>query len=69
MLQHLKLGEVLIQRRLIAPEQLQHILEIQSTYSKQIGELLVERSLISPEDLTTALKEQYWRDHGYWIIE
>ena len=68
MLKHLKLGEVLTQHKLISQDELQTILEHQSQSSKRIGELLVERSLISHEDLNDALKEQYWRDRGYWVI-
>ena len=68
MLKHLKLGEVLSQHKLISQDQLQPLLEHQPHSSKRIGELLVERSLISAEDLNNALKEQYWRDRGYWVI-
>ncbi|NJR64454.1 MAG: hypothetical protein HC772_02600 [Leptolyngbyaceae cyanobacterium CRU_2_3] len=65
----MKLGEVLVQRKLISSEQVQYILEHQFSSPKRMGELLLERSLISCDDLTSALKEQYWRDQGYWVIE
>jgi hypothetical protein len=65
----MKLGEVLIQRKLISPDQLEFVLENQFSYPKRIGELLIERSLISSDDLSSALKEQYWRDRGYWVID
>jgi len=68
MLEHLKLGEVLAQHKLISQDELQSILERQPHSSKRIGELLVEQSLISPQDLDNALKEQHWRDRGYWVI-
>ena len=68
MLKHLKLGEVLAQHKLISENELQPVLEDQPHSSKRIGELLVERSLISLDDLNNALKEQYWRDRGYWVI-
>ncbi|HEY9640478.1 MAG TPA: hypothetical protein V6C57_08340 [Coleofasciculaceae cyanobacterium] len=69
MLEHMKLGEVLVHRKLISPDQLQYVLENQFSEPKRIGELLMERSLISADDLSNALKEQYWRDRGYWVID
>jgi hypothetical protein len=69
MLEHMKLGEVLVHRKLISCDELEYALENQFSQSKRIGELLIERSLISSDDLSSALKEQYWRDRGYWVID
>ena len=63
-----KLGWILIQKRWITSAQLQMTLAQQLDCSKKLGELLLERSLISQEQLNQALKEQYWRRNGYWVI-
>lgn len=64
-----KLGWILIRHRWISPLQLQESLNAQLHCSKQLGELLVEYSLISEGQLKQALREQYWRRNGYWVIE
>lgn len=62
-----KLGWILIQKRWISAPQLQMLLA-QQPCAKKLGELLLEQSLISEEQLDIALKEQYWRRNGYWVI-
>lgn len=64
----MKLGELLVRKRLISHDQLNQILELQASTSRKLGELLLERSLISAENLSTALQEQYWRNNGFWVI-
>lgn len=64
----MKLGEVLLKKKVLSEEQLQQLIAEQPTSRKKLGELLVERSLISDRDLDQALQEQYWRRHGFWVI-
>ncbi|WP_254175310.1 hypothetical protein [Planktothrix pseudagardhii] len=64
----MKLGEILLKRKLISQHQLEVTLFQQRTDSKRIGELLLEKGCISEKDLTTALKEQQWRHQGFWVI-
>ncbi|PSB10412.1 hypothetical protein C7B61_12035 [filamentous cyanobacterium CCP1] len=64
----MKLGELLVRKKLISQEQLNQALELQASMHCQLGELLVDRSLISAEHLTRALQEQYWRNNGFWVI-
>lgn len=64
----MKLGEILLRRKLISQHQLDTILCKQRSGSQKLGELLLEKGLISEKDLTTALKEQQWRDQGFWVI-
>jgi hypothetical protein len=65
----MKLGEILVSRRLLTVEQLEAVLEQQQIANKKLGELLLEFGLISPEALQRALQEQYWRRNGYWVID
>jgi hypothetical protein len=62
------LGEILLKHQLISSSQLEEIIRLQATESKKLGELLVEKELLSRQEIERALQEQYWRNHGYWII-
>ncbi|MCG5059474.1 MAG: hypothetical protein WAN66_11365 [Limnoraphis robusta] len=64
-----KLGQILVRKKLISLSQLEQILTFQSSSSKKLGELLVTQRLIEEEDLQQAIKEQYWRDNGFWVID
>lgn len=63
------LGEILLRRKTISPEQLEQILAEQHENPKHLGTLLLEHTLISQSELTSSLQEQYWRRNGYWVIE
>lgn len=63
-----KLGWILVDKKIISQAQLESVLTIQFRYDKKLGELLVEQKLISRKQLEQALKEQYWRQNGYWVI-
>lgn len=63
-----KLGWILVNKKIISQTQLESILTIQFRSDKKLGELLLEQKLISPNQLQQALKEQYWRKNGYWVI-
>jgi mannitol/fructose-specific phosphotransferase system IIA component (Ntr-type) len=65
----MKLGEILLNKNLLTPEQLDSLLQQQQQAQKKLGELLLEAGLIAPETLKMALKEQYWRRNGFWVIK
>lgn len=65
----MKIGEILIRRKLISQAQLDQAIEIQTSCCQKLGELLMFQGSIHQNDLEEALKEQYWRQHGYWIID
>lgn len=64
----MRLGEILLEKNLLTPHQLNLALSQQRETGKKLGELLRERQWISAETLEMALKEQYWRRNGFWII-
>lgn len=64
----MQLGELLVRKKLISPEQLHQVLAIQDSTRCRLGELLIQQSLISTDALSMALREQYWRNNGYWVI-
>ncbi|ACK68897.1 hypothetical protein PCC7424_0431 [Gloeothece citriformis PCC 7424] len=63
------LGQILMRKKLISPDQLEAVINQQSTSKKKLGELLLQRGLIVNEELEAALKEQYWRKNGFWVID
>lgn len=65
----MKLGQILVRKQLISLSQLEQILTFQSSSPQKLGELLVTQRLIGEEDLRQAIKEQYWRDNGFWVID
>ena len=54
----LRLGDVLVQQRLISQEQLQQTLELQRTTGKKMGRLLIETGVITEELLANGLARQ-----------
>jgi len=56
--QPLRLGDVLVQQRLISQEQLQQTLALQKQTGKKMGRLLVESGLITEELLANGLARQ-----------
>ena len=54
----LRLGDVLVQQRLISQEQLQQTLELQRQTGKKMERLLIETGLITEELLTNGLARQ-----------
>ena len=54
----LRLGDVLVQQKLISLEQLQQTLELQRTTGKKVGRLLIETGIITEELLATGLARQ-----------
>lgn len=54
----LRLGDVLVQQRLISQEQLQQTLELQRQTGKKLGRLLIEAGIITEELLANGLARQ-----------
>ncbi|QDL56466.1 GspE/PulE family protein [Rhodoferax aquaticus] len=54
----LRLGDVLVQQRLISQEQLKQTLELQRTTGKKVGRLLIETGIITEELLANGLARQ-----------
>ena len=65
----MKIGEILIRRQLISQAQLDQAIEIQTSCRQKLGELLMFQGWIQKDDLEMALREQYWRQNGYWLID
>ncbi|NET44727.1 MAG: hypothetical protein F6K15_23840 [Okeania sp. SIO2B3] len=65
----MKIGEILIRRQLISQVQLNQAIDLHTSLHMKLGELLMFQGLIQPQNLEEALKEQYWRQNGYWIID
>jgi hypothetical protein len=54
----MRLGEMLIERRLIAPEDLERALEMQRERGEKIGKILVDLGFVAMRDVLAALSEQ-----------
>ena len=52
-----RLGDKLVEKRLITEEQLKSCLQIQKSTGKKLGEILLEKGLITQEELANVLKE------------
>lgn len=67
-----KLGWILIRNRWISAAQLQASLtaqiQVRQNSPQKLGELLLSGALITEGQLKQALREQYWRRNGYWVI-
>lgn len=58
-----ELGQLLLERGIITPEQLEEVLELQKKSKKFIGELLIEKGYVKKEDIIEALTEQKRADY------
>ncbi|MBM3812690.1 MAG: type II secretion system protein GspE [Acidimicrobiia bacterium] len=54
----MRLGEMLMERRLLAPEELEQALEIQKERGDKIGKILVDLGFVSQKDVLAALSDQ-----------
>lgn len=54
----LRLGDVLVQQRMISQEQLQQTLDLQQKTGKKVGRLLIETGVLTEEMLASALARQ-----------
>jgi hypothetical protein len=58
-----------MRKKLISFSQLEQTLTLQSSSSQKLGQLMVMQGLIAEEELQLAMKEQYWRHNGFWVID
>lgn len=63
------LGQILLNKHWISSSQLEETITQQAEHPKKLGELLLQKRAINEEQLDKALKEQYWRNSGFWIID
>ena len=64
--ERMKLGEVLVEKNLLLPEQLEEALTRQGGLSKPLGQVLIDVGLVSYDDLFAALSEQIGIPH-IWL--
>jgi hypothetical protein len=64
----MKLGQILLRKHIIAPQQLEEAIREQDAYPLKLGEILIQKGWLAPQALQEALKEQNWRKKGFWII-
>ena len=55
---YLRLGEILIERKKIEPDELTRALELQNERGDKLGKILVDMGLIAQRDVLAALSEQ-----------
>ncbi|MEE3717630.1 hypothetical protein V2H45_12770 [Tumidithrix elongata RA019] len=65
----MQLGEILVHKRLISSKQLERALAVKETTGKRLGEVLLDDRVIADSELQDSLKEQYWRQRGFWVID
>jgi len=66
LLKRKKLGEILVSKNHITPQQLNEVLRIQKEVDKPLGQILIEKGLLTEEELTFSLGEQLGIPH-VWL--
>ena len=61
-----KLGEMLVRRGTLTPEQMNEFLRLQKEEKKPLGQILIEHEVITPQELTGFLGEQLGIPH-IWL--
>ena len=56
--QNSRLGQILLNKGLISPDQLAQAIQLQAKTHKRLGEILIEQGLVSERQLSRALKKQ-----------
>ena len=64
-----RLGELLLVKKLISTNELEKCLALQSHECRKLGEIIVNQKLVPQTQLEETLKEQYWRNNGFWVID
>jgi murein DD-endopeptidase MepM/ murein hydrolase activator NlpD len=57
-----KIGEILLNKKLISEEQLQEALSSQHENGKKLGDVLISKGIITNQQLEQALTTQYWQN-------
>jgi len=72
-----RLGQILLKKKKITPEQLQHLLQKQKATGKRIGQLLMEEAIVSKEEIEQIIIQQIidqmvvmfsWKE-GYYVFK
>ncbi|PSF38915.1 hypothetical protein C7H19_02345 [Aphanothece hegewaldii CCALA 016] len=63
------LGQILLRKQWISPNQLERTVYQQQKSPRKLGEIMLQEGFIAEDQLEQALKEQYWRRNGYWVID
>ena len=61
-----KIGEILVSKGKLSPEQLSQVLRTQQEHPQPLGQLLIEKGIITHEELQTTLGEQLGIPH-IWL--
>ncbi|MEM9219626.1 MAG: hypothetical protein AAGD25_35510 [Cyanobacteria bacterium P01_F01_bin.150] len=56
----MKLGEILVNRQMIAKKQLEQAIDIQKSTNQKLGKILIDYHFLKPDELEQVLQEQYW---------
>ncbi len=62
------LGQILLNRKVLRPNQLDLLLSAQASTRKRLGELAVDLYQVPAAEINLALFEQHLRQQGQWII-
>ena len=62
----MRLGEMLIDRNMLLPEQLEQALERQHVTGRRLGQILVEMGFVTPEEILELVSEQFETPH-VWL--
>lgn len=67
--QNIKLGNLLVEKKILKQRSLKNILQLQNVNKKRLGELLVEQEIMSQDKLQEILIELYTRRKGLFLAE
>jgi hypothetical protein len=64
----MSLHRILLRKKLVSQSQLEKLTKASHGEEWKLGEILLQKNLVSQKQLDEALKEQYWRNNGFWVI-
>lgn len=67
--QNVKLGQLLIEKKIIKQNNLQELLALQSIANNRLGKIIIDRKNISPAQIEDILIEQYLRRKGLFLAD
>lgn len=67
--QQIKIGELLVERKILNQRSLNKALALQKNRHQRIGEILLEQKIISEDDLNVVLTELYTRRKGLFLTD
>ena len=66
--QRIRLGDVLVQKQVITPEELQKALKEQKNRGTKLGETLMSMGFVSEQKMVEVLTEAGIRNYSIWIV-